>query len=309
MEQDFFDKYSKAWKQDAELFGDKVIPPTEEVMERIRQHERQRRSRRMAWMSGMAAMVVVAVSVMLFSRPEAASPAAPVVAAATADKPTAPATEGLGSEAEMAAPQQPTLSGDYALATPTPSTPTPTTAAKPAAAHPHGVASAPGEAHLEVAHLDQYPLGDELVPAILITAQDSASWEWLKTQFALVTETTGTNREAVQFVQRSYQQSDVEHCAPSLGMDTGNYLLGALPLERSVVVIHYESLPDLLDLRGGRPDYAEKDTSLIHQHHRAKERVPKDNEKMPNRHNVIIETPTYYQTVVPNSNNPQQMHR
>jgi len=315
MDEDFFDKYREAWRRDADELMDKVSPPTEQLIENVLSYERRRRRRRTAFLSGIAAMLLLAVTVVFFIPTEADSAPIPMVASVSpeeqaADTCGAPSGTTLRDAAPLQAPQRADEAGYAIAATPRPkallpevgnSTPT----------LPHDAETHLAQANIGVTHLDDYPLDNShAVPATVLTAMDSASWEWLSTLFALASDAPSASAESVQFVQRSLKPSDVDRYSASLGMDTGSYLLGALPMERSVVVIHYESIPDLIDLRGGHPSYAEKDTHLNHQQHRSQERLPKDNEKMPNRHNVIINSPTYYQTIVPGGNtDPRQIRR
>lgn len=308
MEADFLKQYQAAWKQDADRLLDKVAPPVEELLAEIERRERQRRSRRTTFLSGIAAMVVLAVALFFVIRP-ASQPVAPTVAANTEGQQPSP-SDGMaigGGADTLSKPQarpallQPSATkADRAMAVPHPQS---------APAHNHADAAKPGApdhyrdsrgavSNFEVAYLDEYHLDSvHNVPATIITARDSAAWEWLRTQFALAPEAAGRGEE--RFVQRSSLPSALPATSFGLDTDTDSYLLGVLPHDQAIVVIRYEALPDLLDRPRIPTNYVENDTLLPHKPHRAKQKMPEENEKMPNRHNVRVETPTYYQAITP----------
>ncbi len=301
MEEDYLKQYQRAWHQDADDLLDKVAPPMDDLLQAVAHRERQRRSRRTAILSGIAAMLVLVVTVIFVTRPASE---APVVAVNNTQQPSAAVPQ---NDASHPLPQQPAFESDLAVLTPRPQeTSQPLPAEVPETPVqglsdqlPDGYAP---QSNFEVAYLDDYYL-DSLhsAPATLITAKDSAAWEWLSTQFALAPQTAAGNS---QFVQRSYQISDKDNEPAGLDIDTGNYLLTALPYDHTVVVIHYESVSDLLELLNNTPNnYAENDTQVFQQSRIPRQKVPKDHEKVPNRHKVRIKNPTYYQAITPNSQN------
>jgi len=319
MEEDYLKQYQEAWQKDADDLLDKVAPPMEELLKTVERRERQRRSRRMAFISGIAAMLVLVVTLIFVSRPASPS-ASPVVATLPAEE-QEPATDHENTttpmpEVQPMPQQQPALDADLALAAPQRQA---NPAVPPAVQPTAGSASSPNAAVLEameqmqhaesyvqqsnfeVAYLNDYYIDSvHSAPATVITAKDSAAWEWLRTQFAQLPEDAAGSRVSSQFVQRDYQLSDKNQEPAGLDIDTGTYFLSALPNNRAIVVIHYESVPDLIDLLNPLPsNYAENDTQLLQQPRRAKQKLPKDHEKVPNRHNVRIKNPTYYQAITP----------
>jgi len=318
MEEDYLKKYQEAWQKDADDLLDKVAPPMEELLEAVERRERQRRSRRTAFISGIAAMLVLAVTFIFIGRNTHST--APVVASNTTEQQTIGSDEGTTAPKTDVQPlpqQQPAIESDLAMAAPQPQVfPVPQTAA--ASASP--VVPAPSEpalppdsyaaqSNFDVAYLDEYYLDSfHTAPATVITAKDSAAWEWLSTQFATSSEIASSGN--IQFIQRNYQLADKNNEPAGLDIDTGSYILSTLPADRAIVVIHYESVADLIDLLGNHPNnYAESDTQLLQSPHQPKAKMPKDHEKVPNRHNVRIKSPTYYQAITPNGRQPKGYHR
>ncbi len=305
MEEDFLKRYQAAWRQDADDLLDEVAPPMEEILAAVARRERQRRHRRTALLSGLAAMVVLAVLLIFAVRP-AAEGSAPIVAANTpGTHPVAAPAVAKDSSADLRTePQSTTQQNNLAQAVPQRQEPLSATSVLPVAQSEQRPDGAVRPSNFEVAYLDNYRIDSlHTAPATLITAKDSDAWEWLSTQFALGAAT----EQGVSFVQRSYQLSDKDREPAGIDIDTGSYLLATLPSDRAIVVIHYESVGDLIDLLHTVPsNYAENDTQILESPRLPRKKVPEDHEKVPNRHNVRIKSPTYYQAITPHSQNVRQ---
>lgn len=80
MEDNYLDKYHDSWDSDYDALFDKVVPPIEELLNAVKHRERQRRILRTAFISGIAAMVVMAVVVFFVGQSDSGQTASPMVA-------------------------------------------------------------------------------------------------------------------------------------------------------------------------------------------------------------------------------------
>lgn len=303
MEEDYLKKYQEAWQHDADELLDKVAPPMEELLSAVEHRERQRRRHLTAFISGIAAMMLVAVTLIFTSHPATQLSGTTETTFASVQQ---PAEGGHPTTVVMPDVQpQNTLEPELAIAVREPQiSPAAKTMATnratvsetlPLAQQPDGVAPS---SNFEVAYLDDFYLDStHSVPATVITARDSAAWEWLSTQFALAPEVVGNGSS--QLVQRNYHPNTQAQVSMGLDIDTGSYLLRAMPGDHTIVVLHYEAVPDLLELRNQTYNYVEKDTQQTPHSQKTKQKLPKDDEKVPNRHDIRMKNPTYYQSITP----------